>query len=186
MPMKINRQELKRVLPLLVLVLGPFLVLLATCSWLHGMPLHWLIVGADKNEAFRMFYSATNANGEALKEGEFTDILIFAGPCVYDQVIENVKKPGEKMRGYQILFLGYAGVSKAVPTLEHLLIDQNEDEYIRYDALRALRIVDTERAEFLAKSIATGNQLNRGFIDFLQENPREERRYLLDVLFSTE
>ncbi len=71
-------------------------------------------------------------------EDQMMDPLILAGDRVVPLVIKRIRDRDMPKRIYAIGFLANGEYTEAVPTLENLVLDEQESVYVRVSALRAL------------------------------------------------
>lgn len=70
------------------------------------------------------------------------DPLILGGKKIVPLIIREVQRPDMPRRRYAINFLGNGGYAEAVPSLEKILQDETELDYVRGDALEAMYQID--------------------------------------------
>jgi hypothetical protein len=85
-------------------------------------------------------------------EPELDDPLIAAGKPMVPYICEAVSHPDMQLRRYAIGALGFIGDKRATPTLERILADTTQVDYVRADALQAIYLIDRERADRLARA----------------------------------
>ena len=99
----------------------------------------------DPESAMRDFYGA-----EDRVEEQMCDPLILVGPRVVPLVIADLPKKGTPRRLYAIRFLGNGRYARALPVLQQLLADDEEDLAFRVEAFRAIYQISPDRARQLA------------------------------------
>jgi len=123
-----------------ILMTMPILAVAAAGLWVFTVgPMR------DPQGALRDFYA-----GEDLGDEQSCDSLILAGPRVVPLVIADLPKKGTPRRLYAIRFLGNGRYSRALPVLEQLLADDEEDVAFRVEAFRAIYQISPDRARQLA------------------------------------
>lgn len=84
-------------------------------------------------------------------EDMLMDPIILGGKKVVPLIINEVQRRDMPRRRYAIGFLGNGLYPEAIPTLEKILEDETEKDYIRGDALKAIYQIDsshgTKKAE---------------------------------------
>ncbi|RJQ52309.1 MAG: HEAT repeat domain-containing protein [Actinobacteria bacterium] len=83
-------------------------------------------------------------------EPELDDPLIAAGSPMVLAVCEAVEHADTKYRRYALGALGFIGDRRALPTLQRILDDPSELDYIREDALQAIYQIDETRGMQIA------------------------------------
>jgi hypothetical protein len=110
------------------------------------------------------FYAADNRAEDMLM-----DPLILNADIVAPHVIREVRDPDMPRRRYAIAFLGNQRIEAAVPTLESLLGDEAELDYIRADALESLFRINRAEGERRAKELESRQDqlgyIARGLLD---------------------
>lgn len=97
-------------------------------------------------QALNEFYAYQGA------EDQLMDPLIVAGKGVVPLVITEIENPNMVKRRYAIGALGNIGDKDALPTLEKILDNNMEEDYIRCDALNSIGLIDFERAKELSRN----------------------------------
>jgi HEAT repeat protein len=118
----------------------------------------------DPDAAFADFMNAT---GRA--EDQLVDPLVLAGPRVRPVVLTALQNPEFRLRRYAIEYLGCARYEPATSTLQGLLSDELQQDYLRADALTALWLMDAINRMHLARQYASRQDslgsTARGLID---------------------
>jgi hypothetical protein len=96
-------------------------------------------------DALKRFYSNKGP------EDTLMDPLILAGDTVVPEVLTQVTKKNMPRRRYAIGFLGNGSYKEALPVLEVILQDPNEEDYIRGDALQSIYMIDESRGRGFAQ-----------------------------------
>ena len=86
-------------------------------------------------------------------EDQIIHPLIVCGKKIVPLLIDEINDKNMNKRGYAILALGHIGDSSALPALKQILYDQNEKYFIRYGAIRAIAMIDTDYAKNIARNI---------------------------------
>jgi len=76
--------------------------------------------------------------------------LLEAGKAIVPFLLEEIKDPDMPKRGYAILALGKIGDVRALGTLEQILDDKSETDYIRGDSLTSIWHIDRKVGEKLS------------------------------------
>jgi hypothetical protein len=84
-------------------------------------------------------------------EDTLMDPLILAGDGVVPVVLKEVKNKHMPRRRYAIGFLGNGSYKSALPSLEGILQDSAEEDYIRGDALQSIYMIDESRGREFAQ-----------------------------------
>ena len=79
------------------------------------------------------------------------DPLIAAGKSMTPEICAAVAHQDMEKRRYAIGALGFIGDAAALPTLEGVLADTSEPDYVRADALRSIYQIDAARGTALAQ-----------------------------------
>ena len=115
----------------------------------------------DPSSALQDFHEAEDRSEEQL-----CDPLILAGPRVVPLVIADLPKKGTPLRLYAIRFLGNERDSRALPVLEQLLGDDEENVDFRAEAFKAIYQISPDRARQLVTVYAYGHdQVARVAVD---------------------
>jgi hypothetical protein len=130
-----------------ILMATPFVVVAAVALWVFTVgPMR------DPKSALRDFYE-----GEDRSEEQLCDPLILVGPRVVPLIIADLPKKGTPRRLYAIRFLGNGHYSRALPVLEQLLGDDEENAAFRMEAFRAIYQISPDRARQLAPVYGYGH-----------------------------
>jgi hypothetical protein len=111
-----------------ILMAAPVVGVAAAAWWLF-------MVGPmrDPQSALQDFYE-----GEGRLEDQLCDPLILVGPRVVPLVIADLPKKGTPRRLYAIRFLGNGHYLRALPVLQQLLADDEENTAFRVEAFKAI------------------------------------------------
>jgi len=121
------------------------LILLIIAPIVYRFVLYPLSLSLFPKRAIHVFYT------RECGEDQIAYPLIIAGKRVIPYLIEDIKNPEMKRRGYAIDALGLIGDREVIPFLEKILDDEAEIYYFRYDALYSIAMIDIEYAQKLAK-----------------------------------
>jgi len=129
-----------------ILMVTPVVAAAAATLWLF-------MVGPmrDPQSALRDFYQ-----GEDRLEEQLCDPLILVGPRVVPLVIADLPKKGAPRRLYAIRFLGNERDPRALPVLQQLLADEEENVSFRVAAFKAIYQISPARARQLAPMYGYG------------------------------
>lgn len=150
-------------------------IAIACVVWVGGVAKPW----ATPESVLKDF--STNASAEDM----MMDPLILGGRKVVPIVIMEVPRREMPRRRYAIGFLGNGGYVEAIQTLTSILADENDDVYVRSDALKAIFQISPSDGLALAQRYSfrqdsLGN-MARQVIDRTQVVT--EKRSYLDALF---
>ncbi len=95
-------------------------------------------------ESLLKFYAAQGA------EDQLMDPLIVGGAKVVPLILKDINDKNMPLRRYAIGALGNIGDASAIATLESLLKDQSEVDYIQCDALEAIALINPDRGRVIA------------------------------------
>jgi len=104
------------------------------------------LIFQSPEEAYADFLDTTNQAEDMLM-----DPLILAGKNVVPLIIQETQNPKMELRRYAIHFLGNGKFVEAIPVLESILINENELDYFRGDALASIFNIDPDLGLSLAK-----------------------------------
>ena len=144
----------------------PLIIVLAVGIFLLPAMLRIPLMLQTPEAALADFYDTTDQAEDMLM-----DPLVLAGEKVVPLVLKEIARPEMKLRRYAIHFLGNGKYQSSIPTLETILANEQEIDYIRGDALASIFSIQPElgislakpymaRSDYLGKQaaeIATGN-----------------------------
>ena len=123
-----------------------------------------------RNDIFNDFLQDNSP--EALQ----ADVLILAGRRPEDIAIRALRDTGSQKRRYIMVYLTAIHSVKAVPILKLIVADTKEPDYIRFEALQALRSLDTASASCLAANVSnTGGMHGELGSDIVRKRARPPR-----------
>ena len=106
--------------------------------------------------AWREFYFGGSSKADIGRS------LLRVGRPIVPSLCRAVSDPNMRRRRYGILTLGYVGDRRAIPTLERIYADTDEDALFRGDALQAIYMIDRALGRLYArKQLARTDYLGR-------------------------
>ena len=87
----------------------------------------------------------------AQSETDIDDPLIAAGKSMTPEICAAVAHSDMEKRRYAIGALGFIGDAAALPTLERILANTSDPDYVRADALHSIYQIDAARGTALAQ-----------------------------------
>ncbi len=100
---------------------------------------------AHYRTAWREFYFGGSS------EGDIGTSLVRVGRPIVPSLCRAVSDPNMRRRRYAILSLGYIGDRRAIPTLERIYADRDEDSLYRGDALQSIYMIDRALGRLYAR-----------------------------------
>jgi hypothetical protein len=95
--------------------------------------------------AWREFYFGGSS------EADIGSSLVRVGSPIIPSLCRAVSDPNMRRRRYGILSLGYIGDRRAIPMLERIYADTDEDTIFRGDALRSIYMIDRALGRLYAR-----------------------------------
>jgi len=110
-------------------------------------------------------------------EDMLMDPLICHTRLVEARVIREIENPQMDKRRYAIAFLGNERISEALPVLDKIVYDGQEEDYIRGDALESIYLIEPEKGLEIANEFqGRMGTLGRFSKDLLDGTYQEYRR----------
>lgn len=120
--------------------------ILIICITLLPAILRTPMIFQKPENALADFYDTTDQAEDMLM-----DPLILSGDKVVPLVLKEIALPEMRLRRYAIHFLGNGKYQNSLPALKAILVNENEIDYFRGDALASIFNIDPELGISLAK-----------------------------------
>jgi len=133
-------------------ILGGVVLVFLLVDLLHPAPIHWIFWPPSPEDVWDA-YVHDEETRDFVPEAFICDLFILAGDSVAPLVTDKIQKRDAPKRGYAILFLGDIGYRPALPVLEKIVLDGQEEAADRECALRSITMIDWERGTALSKQM---------------------------------